>query len=188
MKRIIFFLSAILLFTDLNAQDRLTADPARAKIEWRGEKVLGEHKGTVNLASGWLTWQNNSITGGEFLIDMNSIKDAENNQKLEGHLRSDDFFSVGKYPVSRLVISQSTPFDKGTATISGSLTIRDITNPIEFRANMQKKDDGMWFFAKVIIDRAKYNIKYGSGSFFDNLGDKTIYDEFELKVSMPVRQ
>ena len=106
---------------------------------------------------------------------------------LQGHLKSDDFFGVAKYPLAKLVITGSTPFDKGTGVVSGTLTIKDITNPIEFKATVQKKDDGTWFFANIIIDRTKYNIRYGSGSFFDNLGDKTIYDDFKLKVNLLVK-
>ena len=152
-----------------------------------GEKVTGQHTGTINLQSGWLNWQDNKIVSGEFLIDMASLKDSEANDRLEGHLKSDDFFGVEKFPVAKLVITGSTPFDKGTGVVSGTLTIKDITNPIEFKAAMQKKDDGVWFFTNIVIDRTKYNIRYGSGSFFDNLGDKTIYDEFKLKVNLLVK-
>jgi polyisoprenoid-binding protein YceI len=84
-------------------------------------------------------------------------------------------------------ITGSDPFDKGSAIVRGSLTIKGITNPIEFKAAMQKKDEGTWFFTNITVDRTKYNIRYGSGSFFDNLGDKTIYDEFKLKVNLLVK-
>ena len=89
--------------------------------------------------------------------------------------------------LSKLIITGSTPFDKGTGVVKGTLTIKGITNPIEFKAISQKKDDGMWFFANIIVDRTKYDISYGSGTFFDNLGDKTIFDEFKLKVSLFVK-
>jgi polyisoprenoid-binding protein YceI len=187
MKRVLLSSIAALLLISLHGQNKLNADTEKTKLNWKGEKVLGEHSGTVQLKSGWLTYENNKITGGEFLIDMPTIKTAENNERLEGHLKSDDFFGVEKFPVSKLVLTESTPFDKGTGTVKGSLTIKDVTNPVEFKATMQKKDDGQWFFSKITVDRAKYNIKYGSGSFFDNLGDKTIYDEFELKVNMLVK-
>jgi polyisoprenoid-binding protein YceI len=187
MRRILLSSIAILLIANLNAQGRLNADTLKTKLNWKGEKVLGEHSGTIKLKSGWLSLENSRITGGEFLIDMPTIKTDENSQRLEGHLKSDDFFGVEKFPVSKLVITESTPFDKGNGLVKGSLTIKDVTNPVEFKASLQKKDDGQWFFSKIIIDRAKYNIKYGSGSFFDNLGDKTIYDEFELKVNLLVK-
>ena len=171
---------------NINAQVKLNADTDKTKILWLGEKVTGQHDGTINLESGWLTWKDNKIESGEFLIDMTSLKDSENNERLEGHLKSEDFFGVEKFPTSKLILTGSTTFEKGTGVVNGTLTIKDITNPIEFKASMQKKDDGVWFYSNIIIDRSKYNVRYGSGSFFDNLGDKTIYDEFKLRVSLLV--
>jgi polyisoprenoid-binding protein YceI len=166
------------------AQDKLTASAEKTKLEWLGEKVVGDHSGSIKLQSGWLTWKENKIVAGEFLIDMTSIKDVDGNARLEGHLKSDDFFGVEKFPVSKLVIKGSDAFDKGSAVVRGDLTIKGVTNPIEFKATFQKKEDGVWFFSNIVVDRTKYNVRYGSGSFFDNLGDKTIYDEFKLKVSL----
>jgi polyisoprenoid-binding protein YceI len=187
MKRALLFLTISGLFlVNVVAQNKLTADTSKTKLLWLGEKVTGQHTGTINLQSGWLNCQDNKIVSGEFNIDMASLKETENNAMLLGHLKSDDFFGVGKYPVAKLVITGSTPFDKGTGVVSGTLTIKGITNPVEFKATMQKKDEGTWFFANITVDRTKYNIRYGSGSFFDNLGDKTIYDEFKLKVNLLV--
>jgi polyisoprenoid-binding protein YceI len=171
----------------MNAQNRLTADNNKTKLEWLGEKMLGKHTGTVSLKSGWLESTDNKITGGEFVIDMTSIKDNDGSAQLESHLKSDDFFGVGKFPESKLVLTGSTPFDKGTAVVKGDLTIKGISNPVEFKTTMQKKDEGKWFFANITVDRTKYNVRYGSGTFFDNLGDKTIYDEFKLKVNLLVK-
>ena len=188
MKRVLLLLTLLGLFLmNVGAQNKFTADTTKTKLLWLGEKVTGQHSGTINLQSGWLTWQDNKIVSGEFNIDMTSLKDTENNKMLMGHLKSDDFFGVVKYPIAKLVITGSTPFDKGSGVVSGTLTIKEITNPIEFKATAQKKDDGTWFFANITVDRTKYNIRYGSGSFFDNLGDKTIYDEFKLKVNLLVK-
>jgi polyisoprenoid-binding protein YceI len=188
MKRSLLFLSlAILLLSNLNAQGKLTADTEKSKLVWLAEKVTGQHTGTINLKSGWLTWQDNKITSGEFTIDMASLEESEDNAKFEGHMKADDFFSVEKFPLSKLVIKGSTAFDKGTGVVNGSLTIKDITNPIEFKAVVQKKEDGTWFFANIIVDRTKYDIRWGSGTFFDNLGDKTVFDEFKLKVNLLVK-
>ncbi len=184
MKHLLLFVLTGSFFFNVPALNKLTADPEKTQLQWKGEKVTGEHSGTIKLKSGWLTLENNQVKGGEFIIDMTSLEESADNQKLEGHLKSDDFFGVQKFPESKLVVTESTPFDKGTGTVKGMLTIKDVTNPLEFKASMQKKDDGLWFFCRIVIDRSKYNIKYGSGSFFDNLGDKTIYDEFELKVSL----
>jgi polyisoprenoid-binding protein YceI len=188
MKNRLLFIALILLFSSaMNAQEKLTADVDKSKLLWLGEKVTGQHTGTIKLQDGWMIWKDNKIGSGEFTIDMNTIEDDANTEMLEKHLRSDDFFSVEKFPVSKLVITGSDAFDKGTALVRCTLTIKGITNPLEFKAALQKKDDGTWFFANITVDRTKYNIRYGSGSFFDNLGDKTIFDEFKLKVSLLVK-
>lgn len=187
MKRSLILLFALFAIISVKAQQKLTADTEKSQLQWLGEKVTGQHNGTVKLKSGWLTWENNRITAGEFIIDMTSLKDAESNQKLETHLKSDDFFGIEKFPQSKLVITESSSFDKGTAMVKGNLTVKEDTNPVEFRAAMKKAEDGLWFYSNITIDRSKYNIRYGSGSFFDNLGDKTIYDEFKIKVNLLVR-
>lgn len=188
MKKALFFLMLSgLVLVNAVAQNKLTADTAKTKLSWLAEKVTGQHTGTINLQSGWLNIQDNKVISGEFNIDMNSFKETERNKRFEEHLRSDDFFSVKKYPVAKLVLKSSTPFEKGTGVVTGSLTIKDITNPLEFKAAMQKNDDGTWFFANIIIDRTKYDIRYGSGSFFENLGDKTIFDEFKVRVNLLVK-
>lgn len=187
MRTIFVLLLAIMTAPLTYGQNKLQADVQKTKLEWLGEKVLGKHTGTIQLQSGWLTWNNNRITSGEFLIDMKTIRDDDGLTNLEKHLRSDDFFSVEKFPVSKLVITGSDSFEKGTATVKGNLTIKGITNPIEFTATVQKKDDGTWFYSNIIVDRTKYDVRYGSGKFFDNLGDKIIYDEFKLKVTLLVK-
>lgn len=174
------------IFNAIDADEKLTANTEQTKLTWLGEKVLGKHTGTIELKSGWLQLTGNKITGGEFLIDMTSLESDEDIDRLENHLRSDDFFSVEQHPVSKLEITESTPFDKGTGMVRGKLTIKGTTNPIEFKATMQKSEEGIWFYANIVIDRSKYNVRYGSGSFFDNLGDRTIYDEFKLKVNLLV--
>lgn len=177
-----------LILIPVAAQDKYIADTLQSKLLWLGEKVTGQHTGTINIKSGWLTMKDNKILSGEFAIDMRSLKESEHNEKLEGHLKSDDFFGVDKFPISTLALTGSTPFDKGSGVITGTLTIKGITNPVEFKATSQKKDDGIWFYASIILDRTKYNIRYGSGTFYDNLGDKTIFDEFKLRVDLFVKK
>jgi polyisoprenoid-binding protein YceI len=188
MKNTILIL-AILIFGSVMAaaQPKLNADTTKTTLQWLGEKVTGQHTGTIKLREGWIEWKDNKIVAGDFTIDMATIKDSEANVRLEGHLKSDDFFGVEKFPTSKLIITGSDSFEKGTAIVRGNLTIKGVTNPIEFKASSQKKEDGTWFYTNITIDRTKYNIRYGSGSFFDNLGDKVIYDEFKLKVSLLVR-
>ncbi|MCF8373492.1 MAG: YceI family protein [Bacteroidales bacterium] len=190
MKKIVIALTLILGLgiTGMFAQ-KYTADVKNTELTWLGEKVTGEHTGSINLKSGNFTMTGDKLTSGVFEIDMSSItnadvEDADYNAKLVGHLKSDDFFGVAKYPTARFEITGSESFKNGNGIVKGNLTIKATTHPIEFRATMQQFDDGTRFFANITIDRSKYDIRYGSGSFFDNLGDKTIYDEFKLKINL----
>lgn len=189
MKNTLLFLALIGISSLIvNGQEKLTADTSKTTLSWLGEKVTSQFTGTIKLQSGWLNWKDNKIVSGEFTIDMASIKEERGNTKLDVHLMSDDFFSVGKFSTAKLVLTGSDSFEKGSAVVKGTLTIKGITNPIEFKTIIQKKDEGTWFYTNILIDRTKFNIRYGSGSFFDNLGDKAIYDEFKLKVALLVKK
>ncbi|SDS62931.1 YceI family protein [Gramella sp. MAR_2010_147] len=153
-------------------------------ITWTGEKVTGSHNGTIELESGHLMMEDEKIVGGEFVMDMTSITvtdlSGENKGKLEGHLKSEDFFGVDNHPTAKLVITSAASKGDGKYGIVGDLTIKDETHPITFDLEMSG-DSAM---THLTIDRSKYNVRYGSGSFFDNLGDKTIYDNFELDINL----
>lgn len=173
-------------------------DVAKSDVKWHAKKVTGEHMGTIALKSGQMLVNGNKITGGTFVIDMNSIactdiKDAEYNQKLVGHLKSDDFFSVEKHNTATFKITGVKPIAKAAAgqpnyTVTGDLTIKGITNPISFPATVSVKDGVASAKADVTINRAKYDIRYGSNSFFDNLGDKAIYDDFVVTLDVTAKQ
>lgn len=154
-----------------------------SSITWKGKKILGSHNGTINLKEGSITMSGEQITGGKFVIDMTSIvvEDlrGDNKEKLEGHLKSDDFFGVENFPTSTLVIKSGNKTPDGYY-INGDITIKGTTEPISFLLKMS----GNTATASLKIDRTKFNVRYGSGSFFSNLGDNTIYDEFELDVHL----
>ena len=186
MKTTKIFLIAIMVFavSGLQAQ-KYMADAGKSAIKWTGEKVTGSHWGHINLKSGDLEMKDGKITGGTFMIDMNSIscKDIEDdgyNKKLVGHLKSDDFFGVSTYPTAKLVITKATDFKENKADVRGDLTIKKNTESLLF--NVTKNGDK--YTAKIVVDRSKFDVRYGSKSFFDNLGDKTIYDEFTLEVDL----
>jgi len=172
----------------------LTVDVNSSKVEWLGKKVTGQHHGTIKLAKGEFTVDNGKVTGGKFEIDMNSIVNedltsAEDNAKLIGHLKSDDFFGAAKYPTAKFEISKVDALNdpnkpNANSTVTGNLTIKDITKSITFPAEI--KIDGNVLNAKADfdIDRTDFNIKYGSGKFFENLGDKVINDNFNLKLTL----
>jgi polyisoprenoid-binding protein YceI len=186
MKTTRIFFIAIMVFaiSSLQAQT-YKADASKTQIKWTGEKVAGKHWGYIDLKSGELTMKDGKITGGTFLIDMNSIvnKDIEDdgyNKKLVGHLKSDDFFGVSTYPTAKLVITKATAFKNGKADVRGDLTIKKNTESILF--SVTKSGDK--YTAKIVVDRSKFDVKYGSKSFFDNLGDKVIYDDFILDIDL----
>ncbi len=170
-----------------------SVDLASSTVAWKAYKVTGEHNGNIKLKSGSLNFDKGLLTGGSFEIDMNSITcndlQGEWADKLIGHLKSDDFFGVAKYPVSKLVItkviSRGTP---GSYKIVGNLTIKETTKEIKFDANVKEEAGNYVATAAMKLDRADYDIRYGSGSFFDNLGDKTIYDEFDMDVKIVTKK
>jgi polyisoprenoid-binding protein YceI len=193
-KLILSFLLIVLLFqVGFSKVESFDVDVKQSKLEWHGKKVTGEHKGLINIKGGTLQFKDDMLAGGEFEIDMKSIVDLdlENEQwntKLVNHLKSDDFFSVEKFPTATLKITEvkSHKSEKNDANywIKGDLTIKGITNPIEFEAKVEKTKEGVTGSATMVVDRSKYNVRYGSGSFFEGLGDKLIYDDFDMKISL----
>lgn len=195
MKRTMTLALAILTYTigfasDTNADtDSKTINVEKSTVNWKGEKVTGYHVGTINIKSGNLELKDNKLIGGEVVIDMTSIDntdlEGEYKGKLEGHLKSDDFFGVATYPEATLKIKKvKESAKKGSYEVEGDLTIKGITNPIKFTSTLIDDNGTIVANSNIIIDRSKYDVKYGSGSFFDNLGDKTIYDEFTLTVNL----
>ena len=188
MKKIIFFLLISAFVTSAQAQIYIV-NAASSAIVWKGYKVTGEHTGTVKIKDGKLSFSNGVLNGGEFTIDMNSINntdlEGEWAGKLVGHLKSDDFLGVASHPTSKLVITRAIALDtKGNYKIVGNLTIKGITKEVKFQANVKEANGSVNASGKITVDRSEYDIRYGSGSFFDGLGDKTIYDEFDLQVSL----
>ena len=157
----------------------------KSKVEWIGEKIGGQHNGEIQLKSGEIQFKDNKIKTGSFSIDMNTIKctdleDAEYNQKLVGHLKSNDFFGVEKHPIATFKVTNSSSFKNNKATLTGNLTIKGITKKITFMVTKSKNI----YTANLDIDRSEFNVRYGSNSFFDNLGDAAIYDIFKLKIKL----
>ena len=177
-----------LAFTNPGEVASYNVDAAASQIVWKGYKVLGEHTGTINVQKGSLNIQDGQLVGGSFAIDMTSIActdlSGEYKGKLEGHLKSDDFFGAATYPTATFVITSATPNGVDRYKVTGNLTIKDITKEIKFIANLEKEEGQVVAKADIQIDRSEFNVRYGSGSFFDSLGDKTIYDEFDLSVSI----
>lgn len=160
-------------------------DVSKSTINWVGKKVTGQHSGTVNLKEGALVFKGANLKGGSFTIDMNSIavtdlKAGQGKEKLEGHLKADDFFGTDKFATSTLVFKNITGKGNGVYGVTADLTIKGITSPVNFDITVK----GNTATSSFKIDRTKYGIKYNSGNFFENLGDKVINDEFEVAVAL----
>lgn len=162
--------------------------PEESTVKWVGRKVTGEHYGTVVLKSGNLDIKEGKLNGGNFVVDMTSIVSedltGEYKGKLEGHLKSDDFFGVEKYPEAKFIMTKAVKKGGNQYDVTGDLTIKGTTNAVTFPAEVVVTDKNAYATATITVDRSKYDVRYGSGSFFDNLGDKTIYDNFELQVKL----
>ncbi len=180
---------ASLSFTGAALVDSYKVDTNESVINWKGYKVTGQHYGTVKIKEGSLEYTDGMLSGGSFAIDMATITvgdlEGEYKGKLENHLKSDDFFGVKNFPTAQFVITEVISRGKpGDYRISGNLTIKETTKPIKFNASVTEEGGKQVATADITIDRADYDVRYGSGSFFDNLGDKTIYDEFDLQVKL----
>lgn len=172
------------------AAEKYTANVGESTIEWKGFKPTGTHNGTINIESGVFNVVDGKINSGTFLIDMGSIevldipKDDKYNAKLTGHLKSDDFFHVEKHPSAAFEITGLSEAN-GKTMLSGNLTLKETKNNVTFPVTVSHTDGALTLTSEPFtIDRSKWNVKYGSKSFFDDLGDKFINDDIELKITV----
>ena len=185
----------IAILTVLSAFARIFT-PAKYKVDtkassllWTGKKITGQHTGAILVSSGELVTDGKQVKQGTFDIDVTSITvtdvtDKDSNAKLVGHLKNDDFFGAEKFPKATFVISSVTPIKNDDYSVKGKLTIKGITKDIEFTAVIKTDAKKLTATAKIVVDRTQYDIKYGSSSFFDNLGNKAISNDFELDLKL----
>jgi polyisoprenoid-binding protein YceI len=166
-----------------------TVNKTESTVSWNAKKVTGEHYGKVPLQDANLDYSNGKITGGSFTMDMvnltvEDIADANSNKRLADHLRSDDFFSVAKFNTSTFKITEAKSSNGKDYTITGTLTIKGISNPVTFPATVSVEKGKIVANAAISFDRTQFDIKYRSGNYFENLADKMIYDEVTLQVKL----
>lgn len=189
------FCSILLLIAIVfSIQANSNIDLEKSQIEWTGKKIAGSHNGTISLISGNLEIENNDIIRGEFVINMNSIictdiESKESNLRLVNHLKNDDFFSVEKFPTSKIVINKAEKLKENkegwTHNIYADLTIKGITKEIVFKSKMETDSkDKRSVYAEIIVDRSQYDVRYGSTTFFSNLANKAIDNEMFFKVKL----
>ena len=158
-------------------------------VNWIGKKVYKNHYGTLNFSSGNVQIKDGNVVGGQFQIDMHSmictdIKKQGPNQGLINHLKSEDFFDVKNHPFSNLKIINSEKKSTTEYLFLAELTIKNIVHPITFNGYINKKLNIYYSKINLSFDRTLWNIKYGSGKFFEELGDKTILDDIELEIKL----
>lgn len=166
-------------------------DVNASTFKWHATKVTGQHSGVAKYSKGSITATGNTLKGAEILVDMNTLDATdligEYHDKLVGHLKSEDFFSVAKFGTATIKVKSATAItpngkDANNYTIVADLTIKGITNEITFPALVVVNAKQVVVNADLSIDRSKFDVRYGSKSFFDDLGDKAISDNFDVKV------
>ena len=174
----------LIVNSNVKATD-FVVDKAASKVKWEAKKVTGKHNGTIAFDNGTLNVSKDMVTGGSFVIDMKTIVDEDLadpawNKKLIGHLSSDDFFSIEKFPSASMLVNKITPVSGDEFHFLADLTIKGIKKPVEFNAKVKVAGDKVSAQGIITVNRTLFDIKYGSGSFFQGLGDKMIYDDFTL--------
>lgn len=168
---------------------KLNVNTSASTVKWNAKKVTGEHYGKVPITSGNLLLDGNTLKGGSFEIDVNSltvedIKDEKGNSRLTAHLKNNDFFATDQFPKATLNITNVKKGKGDNYEIQGDLTIKGITNKLSFPATVKSEKSLVKANAVIKVDRTKFDIKFRSGNFFENLGDKAIEDEFTLTVEL----
>lgn len=182
---------ALTLGTSAHSEEgttRYRVDASASTITWHATKVTGEHMGTVDVTNGYLSMTDGQLTAANVIANMETIRctdlEGEWGDKLVGHLNSDDFFNVSEHKTSSFTLRNIAALTetKGEAThsVTGDFTIRGITKSITFEAKVMDNAGKLSIEGSVVLDRAQFDVKYGSGSFFDNLGDNLIHDNFTV--------
>jgi len=197
MKNLLIIVSLLFFTINLSSQDNITfykANLDRSYVKWEGKKLTGSHWGKLKLDSSYIETRNGKISGGVFIVNMNSIdnedvKNESERNKLIKHLKADDFFGVETYPTAKMVIVKALPSPKAKKgspnyTIIADLTIKDSTHKITFPAEVIFNSGKIISNAKFTFDRTKYGIRFNSKKFIPNIGDYMIYDDVTLNINL----
>lgn len=165
-------------------------DKKESVVTWKGSSVEGAHTGYVYISKGELMIENGELMGGTVAVDMSTIEgdDHRSDNNLINHLKDPDFFDVKKFPLSTIVITEVETINVETKKVTGNLTIKGITHPVSFPANMEVNDGIVKANGKLVIDRTKWDVRYNSGKFYDNLADKTISDSIEFHIKIVAKK
>ncbi len=168
-------------------EETYIVDTERSSINWSAKKVGGGHTGAIKIASGNLIYNGKALKKGSFLINMSSI--TSDNDRVTTHLKSDDFFGAIKSPNSKFEIVKVTAAGTDRVNISGNLTIKGISQPLSFPATLkQQKGIVVATASGIRVDRTKYDMRFRSKTFFLDIGDKAVDDEFELSINLVAKK
>lgn len=183
-----------------SSSEKYTVNVAESTIEWKGFKPTGTHNGTISLDNGIFKTDDGKLQSGTFLIDMTSIivtdlEAGDGKEDLEAHLKGtveekeDHFFDVTKFPTAAFEITGTESLAAGKTKLSGNLSIKGQKHNISFPVTITNNGDQITIESEPFtIDRTKWNVNYGSKSIFDNLGDRFINDDIELKINIKAKK
>ena len=164
-------------------------DITNSNIEWKATKITGAaHEGVVPVQGGTITFTDGKVTAANIIMDMENLMvtdlEGEDKENLEGHLKSPDFFDVVNHKTASFTFTEGETVDnklsaKGMLNIKGM--DKDSKASLMYSSN---SGDGAVISGSMIFDRTDFDIKYGSGKFFDDLGDRTIKDNVMLKMTL----
>ena len=183
----ILSISILTLYSFTSHVNKVNANKNNSTVIWTGSKPTGSHTGNVTLKDGHLLFDHGNLVGGEFTIDMTSItctdiESEKKNKYLVDHLKDEDFFDVNQFPEAKLVVNRVKNLQGSQFEMNGNMTIKGITKPVTFNADIKINRNSYTAIAKIVIDRTKWGVEYKSGNIFKDLGDKIIYDDMEFDI------
>lgn len=189
MKKVFLMLAMTFLAGGAVFAETYAVKPEASAVKWEATKVTGRHDGHVKVISGSIVFDGGVFKGGEAVVDtasitVDDIQDPESNAKLTRHLKSPDFFDAENFPQALIKVTSVEPAGEVLYNVTADLTLKGITKSVTFPATVVKTPDGIQAAAEITVDRTQYDIRYGSGKFFENLGDRMIHDTFKLDVSI----
>lgn len=173
----------------------LSVDIETSRVNWIGYKLGGNHAGTIKLQSGAMSIDGDKLLSGSFVIDMNAIENTDMEagkmrDQLIGHLKSEDFFDVAKYPTAKFEITSAKKLDANNYQIEGNLTMKETTKNITFEAQIDKDENNVYTATTntFVINRTDWGVNYGSKNIFKDLKDAVILDDVEIKLTISAKE
>ena len=169
------------------AEEKYSLDLEKSSMEWLCKKVGGQHNGKVKIKEGTLIFDGNTLKGGSFVMDMTTISvlDSPDNKRLIDDILSNNFFDITKFPTSTFTITKVTSSGTDQVDITGNLTVKGITKPVTFSSSLKKQGSVAVAVANgVKVDRTKFDITFRSKTFFSEIGNRAVDDEFELSITL----